>query len=258
MTWTLDQGYDFYPRIEEEVNAALSESLNPAGPDQLYDFVAEFGLPAGSTALDLGCGEGQHSAELVRRFGFTVTGVDPVQRHIDIACDSTGTFLLGSAEAIPAGDASFDLVWCRDVLEHVRDLRSAYQEIERVLKRGGRAVVYQMFATELLEPQEADLLARGGGFAGDRGEWTDAAIAATGLHVDRVVEIGTEWGEWAQERNGGPGRKLLYAARLQRSASVYIERYGEAAFDMIMADCLWHVYAMIGKLTRRAYLLTRP
>lgn len=28
-----------------------------------------------------------------------------------------------------------------------------------------------------------------------------------------------------------------------------------AAYDMKPGDCLWHVYAMIGKLTRRAYLL---
>src|SRR5262249_11222109 len=155
-------------------------------------------------------------------------------------------------------DASFDLVWCRDVLVHVSDLPMAYQEMARVTRRGGRAVIYQMFATELLEPREADLLWRGGGFVGDRGTQTDEAIEAAGLRVDRVVEIGSKWGEWAQERSGGPGRKLLYAARLRRSADVYIGRYGQAAYDMMMADCLWHVYAMIGKLTRRAYLLTRP
>src|SRR5262245_26052387 len=109
MTWTVEQGYDFYPQIEEEFNASLAESLNPAGPDQLYDFVAELGLPAGSSALDLGCGEGNHTLELVRRFGFTVIGVDPVQRHLDIAsakAQDGPTFRLGRAEAIPADDES--------------------------------------------------------------------------------------------------------------------------------------------------------
>src|SRR5262245_1412281 len=145
MTWTLERGYEFYPGIEEEVNAALDVSLDPAGPDQLYDLVAGFGLPQASAAIDVGCGEGGHTLELARRFGFTVTGFDPVQRHIDVARAAAGdsgvTFALGSAEAIPAADASADLVWCRDVLVHVRDLLSAYQEMGRCLRPGGRALI---------------------------------------------------------------------------------------------------------------------
>lgn len=261
MTWTIDQAYDVYPRVEEEINAALDRSLGPAGPDQLYGFVAGFGLARGSVVLDVGCGEGGHAIELARRFGFTVTGIDPVRRHIDIARAESGgnsrvTFELGAVEAIPAPDASADLVWCRDVLVHVRDLHSAYNEIGRVLKSGGRALIYQMFATDLLEPQERALLERGAGFV--RQERTGEAIAAAGLRVDRIVEIGSEWGEWSQETSGGPARKLLRAARLGRSADVYIERYGREIYDMAMADCLWHVYAMIGKLTRRAHLLSKP
>jgi len=65
-------------------------------------------------------------------------------------------------------------------------------------------------------------------------------------------------GEWAQERNGWPGTKLLHAARLLRDRPGYVDRFGEAAYDMMLGDCLWHVYAMIGKLTRRVYLLSVP
>ncbi len=32
MTWSLEQAYDVYPRIEEEFSAALDESLRPRGP----------------------------------------------------------------------------------------------------------------------------------------------------------------------------------------------------------------------------------
>jgi SAM-dependent methyltransferase len=257
----MHQGYEVYPLVEEEINAALDRSLDPAGPDQLYDFVAGFGLAEGSVALDVGCGEGGHTEELARRFGFTVVGVDPVQRHLDIAQEQVGgdervSFRSGAVEAIPMADATVDLVWCRDVLVHVRDLRSAYNEIGRVLKRGGRALVYQMVATDLLEPREAALLERGAGVV--TGQRPEEAIVAAGLRIDRIVEIGSEWGEWSQENNGGPARKLVRAARLGRSADVYIERYGRQVYDMAMADCLWHVYAMIGKLTRRAYLLSKP
>ena len=85
---------------------------------------------------------------------------------------------------------------------------------------------------------------------------TEAAIAAAGLRIDEQLEIGAEWSEWAEERYGSVSRKLLHAARLRRDRAGYLERYGPAAYDMMLGDCLWHVYAMIGKLDRRVYLLS--
>ena len=43
----------------------------------------------------------------------------------------------GSGEAIPCPDDSFDVVFCCDVLEHVRDAAKVIAEISRVLKPGG-------------------------------------------------------------------------------------------------------------------------
>ena len=45
--------------------------------------------------------------------------------------------------ALPFGDASFDLVICSHVLEHVADDRAAMGEMRRVLRRGGMAVLQQ-------------------------------------------------------------------------------------------------------------------
>jgi hypothetical protein len=36
----------------------------------------------------------------------------------------------------------------------------------------------------------------------------------------------------------------------------YVERFGQAAYDLMLADCLWHVYGMIGKLSRHAFVLS--
>ena len=74
--------------------------------------------------------------------------------------------------------------------------------------------------------------------------------------IDERLEIGSEWSEWVEERHHSASRKLLHASRLQRNWASYLERYGPAACDMMLGDCLWHVYAMIGKLTRRVYLLS--
>ena len=262
MSWNAEHAYDEFPRIEEEFGAALDVSRDPRGPDQLYDIVAGLGLPPGAVVLDVGCGEGRHTARLRDKFGFAVTGVDPVARQLDVAREAAPgvAFALGSAESLPVEDSTIDLVWCRDVMIHVPQPAKAYTEFCRVLKPGGCALVYQMFATDLLEPVERDFLVRAMGIsdaAADIGA-TETWIAASGLRVVETFEIGSEWGEYDQERTGKPGRNLLRAARLRRHADEYIARYGKQNYDTMLGDCLWHVYAMIGKLTRRALLLSKP
>jgi len=68
-SWSLDQAYGEFPRIEDEFSAALDHSLNPRGPDVLFDLVAELDVPADAAALDVGYGAGVHSLALARRFG---------------------------------------------------------------------------------------------------------------------------------------------------------------------------------------------
>jgi hypothetical protein len=86
---------------------------------------------------------------------------------------------------------------------------------------------------------------------------TETAIAAAGLRIDERLEIGSEWSEWVEEHHASASKKLLHASRLRRNRATYLERYGQAAYDMMLGDCLWHVYAMTGKLTRLVYLLSR-
>jgi hypothetical protein len=144
------------------------------------------------------------------------------------------------------------------VLSLVGDLDSAYREFHRVLKPGGRALIYQTFATSLLEPDEAAFLlpVMGCSATAMSPENTEAAIAAAGLRIDRCVILGTEWGEYAQEHALQPGRHLLHAARLIRDPNQYIARFGQQNYDIKLGDCLWHIYRMIGKLSSRIYLLT--
>jgi SAM-dependent methyltransferase len=263
VTWSLEQAYDVYPRLEEEFSAALDESLHPRGPDLLFDLVARLNLPRGAVAVDVGCGEGRQAVTLHRRFGFHVTGIDPVPRHIEMARAAAGpdgpAFEVGTAGHIPVGPDLADLVWCRDVLVHVPDLARAYAEFRRVLRPGGHALVYQMFGSALLEPGEAAWLWTTMGVVPENADpaRTEAAIAAAGLRIDERLEIGPEWSEWAEEHHASVSRKLLHASRLRRNRARYLEHYGQAVYDMMLGDCLWHVYAMIGKLNRLIYLLSR-
>ena len=250
--------YGEFGRIEDAFHAALDESLQPRGPDVLYELVAAFGLPAGAVAVDVGCGDGRHSFRLADRFGFTVVGVDPFaveagREHPRVR------FAVGAAEALPLEDESVDLVWCREALVHVADLDRAYGEFARVLRPGGRALVYEMFAGGRLEPREAASLWDALGVVATSADpaRTEAAIASSGLRLDERVDLTTEWGEWAEEQDGKPGRRLLWAARLLREPSRYVARFGRDAYDVMLGDCLWHVYGMLGKLDRKAYVLSK-
>jgi SAM-dependent methyltransferase len=167
-------------------------------------------------------------------------------------------FELGTAEVLPADDESCDLVWCRDVLVHVAALDQVYASYRRVLRDKGHALVYQMFGTDRLEPREAEWLWTTMGVVPQsaRPARTEAAITHAGLHIETCIELGSEWGEWAEEQADQGTRHLLHAARLLRSPERYRAQFGHTAYDFMLGDCLWGVYRMIGKLSPRIYLLS--
>jgi len=96
----------------------------------------------GKKALEVGCGGGILTEEIAR-MGFDTTGIDPSEQSLHVASNHARVSGLsikydkGTGEALPYPDSSFDVVFCCDVLEHVRDLPKVISEISRVLKRGG-------------------------------------------------------------------------------------------------------------------------
>lgn len=269
----LSRSYDAFASIEETFKDALDQSLDPRGPGMLYDCAVEVGLGPGVSVIDVGCGEGRHTLELASRFRWQVQGVDPVPRHIELAqqdladrartepsLEHSVSFRLGTAEELPVAAASTHLIWCRDVLVHVDDLTAAFAEFRRALAPGGRALIYQMFCTDRMEPREAAWLLPTMGCveANMRPDYAETAMRRAGLRIEERIILGTEWGEYGEERSGKGNRNLLHAARLLREPDRYIERFGRENYDIALGDCLWHVYRLIGKLSDRVYLLSAP
>ena len=101
--------------------------------------------PAGGQALDIGAGRGMSSYALARD-GWQVTALEPDPSTVvgagairDLAA-SAGTpieVVEEWGESLPFADASFDLVYGRQVLHHARDLSSLCGEMARVLRPGG-------------------------------------------------------------------------------------------------------------------------
>ena len=91
--------------------------------------------------LDVGCGTGG-GALVLSRYG-QAFGLDMAQASFAAAPDRPYTHrVVGSAEVIPFADDTFDVVAALDVLEHLDDDVGGAQEIRRVLKPGGVAVIF--------------------------------------------------------------------------------------------------------------------
>ena len=98
--------------------------------------------PLGKTALEVGCGGGMLCEEIAR-LGFDTVGIDPSEKSLRVARNHaiqnglTISYQKGTGESLPYPDEAYDVVFCCDVLEHVRDLPKVISEVSRVLKPGG-------------------------------------------------------------------------------------------------------------------------
>ena len=105
-------------------------------------------LKAGLRVLDVGSGPGHTTLELARRIrpGGMVTGVDInaefVARSGDHARDANlpAEFVQSAFPPLPFPDASFDRVWCKNVLEYVDSAADTVAEMARVTAPGGVVV----------------------------------------------------------------------------------------------------------------------
>ena len=102
------------------------------------DVVAAHTTPT-AQVLDLGCGRGGVMERLHGSAGLVV-GLEPDLRSLREHRASALALSCGMGEALPYADATFDLVCCSWVLEHLPHPARAFVEIARVLAAGGRFV----------------------------------------------------------------------------------------------------------------------
>jgi 2-polyprenyl-6-hydroxyphenyl methylase / 3-demethylubiquinone-9 3-methyltransferase len=161
----------------------LKSSVNPARVGyfrRLLDQVLKVDY-RGATALDVGCGGGILAEEFAG-MGFQVTGIDPSEQSLQTGrkhAQSMGLsiqYQQGTGESIPFVDDTYSVVYCCDVLEHVRDLPKVISEIYRVTKPGGvfffdtlnRTFVSKLVAIKMWQ------------------EWKSTAFMPPGLHDWRM------------------------------------------------------------------------
>lgn len=105
-----------------------------------------FAEAKGKSVLEIGTGNGADAAMFALN-GANYTGVDlteaaleATRKHFDVL-GLTGTFQRENAEALSFPDESFDWVYSHGVLHHTPNPQQAINEVWRVLRPNGRAIV---------------------------------------------------------------------------------------------------------------------
>jgi 2-polyprenyl-3-methyl-5-hydroxy-6-metoxy-1,4-benzoquinol methylase len=253
---------------EEAYDALLDRSLGPRDSSMLLDVLARRGVGAGQHVLDIGCRDARYAVAIADRFACTLTAIDPLAHHIaqatrrvqDGGHASRVTVRAGRIEAIPAGEGAFDVIWCRDVLSHVPDLRAGLAECERVLARHGFMVIYQTFATPLLEATEAAWIYPALAVVPENmsPETLERHVHAVGLRIVERDDIGSEWRErWEEDGRRDTSHQLLRIARMRRDRDRLVAALGQSEYDSELANCHWGVYQMLGKLHPRVFVVEK-
>lgn len=107
-------------------------------------------LGDGSRVLEVAPGPGYFAIELAKLGNYRITGLDVSRTLVEIARENARTagmqvdFQLGNASAMPLGDESFDFVYCSAAFKNFSEPVKALDEIHRVLRPGGEAVIVDL------------------------------------------------------------------------------------------------------------------
>jgi 2-polyprenyl-6-hydroxyphenyl methylase / 3-demethylubiquinone-9 3-methyltransferase len=202
--------------------------------------------PGKISVLEVGCGGGLLTEEFAQ-MGYNVSGIDPSESSLHAArIHATANNLeikyeAGKGENIPFNSASFDVVLCCDVLEHVQDLPKVISEVSRVLKKGG-LFIYDTYNRNAFSKISVIKILQ---------EWRRWAVMPPGLHVwemfikpreirSLLAENRMRWMEHRGIEPDVPYLKMLHYLRRRARGELSYEEFGtkirmvESRSSMIM------------------------
>ncbi len=130
----------------EFVVRLLGEKFNPGGLDLTLLLGEKLALMENSYVLDVACGTGTSALELVKRFGCSMVGIGLSEKNLNKAKEKAKEaglsdklkFMKSDAENIDFENETFDAVICECALCNFQNIKTAINEIHRVLKPKGK------------------------------------------------------------------------------------------------------------------------
>ena len=178
---------DFRPAPNQGVRPDLYELENQAiDPDgRVLAAMRALAPWTGKTLVDLGCGSGYWLPGYAAQAG-AVIGIEPDPALLPLAAarDPRVRVLPGSAEHLPLGDASVDVVHARFAYFWPPGCAAGLAEVLRVLKPGGTLVVVD---NDQRAGEFAELLRAAANTALGQADTTDAWWAARGASRTEVM-----------------------------------------------------------------------
>ena len=124
-------------------------------------------LPADAEVLDAGCGMGDVARTMATKYRLKVTGIDILDFNIEEARKRSASsglgdrtkFQLGDYHKLDFPDEAFDGVYTMETLVHASDPEKVLNEFRRVLRPGGRLVMFEYSHTPESELSSAALKA---------------------------------------------------------------------------------------------------
>jgi SAM-dependent methyltransferase len=112
-----------------------------AGQERRLVMIRRWCDTRGARILVDGCGLGAYAARLLEDSPH-VYAFDIELERAAVALQRAPRTHVAAAEALPYPHDSFDVILSHEVLEHVQDDRAALVEMARVLRPGGRAIIF--------------------------------------------------------------------------------------------------------------------
>lgn len=107
-------------------------------------------LPPGAKVLEVAPGPGYFTIELAKLGNYQITGLDISKTFVEIAqknaaqAGARAEFRYGSASSMPFESDRFDFLFCRAAFKNFSEPVRALQEMQRVLKASGRALIIDL------------------------------------------------------------------------------------------------------------------
>lgn len=107
-------------------------------------------IPSRSSVLEVAPGPGYFAIELAKLGNYQISGLDISETFVGIAranaakAGANVDFRRGNASNMPFGNESFDFLLCRAAFKNFSEPQRALEEMHRVLKSGGQALIIDL------------------------------------------------------------------------------------------------------------------